>query len=360
MSQRFRLLVLALLVAGVGVSEGRAAARKILAEIMTSTTCQPCYAADVFYFQNWLPNYGGADQIVTLVYHVWWPTPGNDPMYLANQAPVQTRVGYYFPVTAYSPYLFVDGFVAAGSAYNAWPGAIEPRFLDMSPIAISLTGTRDGSTLNMTASITAEQPVNSSTWRVHWALVESGISANQNTPSGYVSFVHEDVMRMMVPADGSGSPITISQGQTVDVHAAMTLDPSWVPANCRVIVFVQNNTDKKVQNAEVIGIDTLQTGVDDAPGAVPASWSLAQNYPNPFNPSTTIEYAVPGNVGTRHAVSLQVFDLLGRCVATLVDGMETPGIKTVRFDAGGLAGGVYFCRLAGDGVQQTRTMMLLK
>jgi hypothetical protein len=209
MNNRFRLLGWAMVLGVLLAQQSPAALRKVLAELITSTTCAPCYSADVFYFQTWLPNYGGADQLITLAYHVWWPTPGNDPFYLANTAPVQTRVQYYFPSTAYAPYLFVDGFIIAGSGYNSWPGAIEPRFLDASPIAITLTGTRNGTTLDMNASITAEQPVNSANWRVHWVMVESGLSAPQNSGSGYVPFTHEYVHRGMYP-DGIGSPISIS------------------------------------------------------------------------------------------------------------------------------------------------------
>jgi hypothetical protein len=100
--------------------------------------------------------------------------------------------------------------------------------------------------------------------------------------------------------------------------------------------------------------------VSDPVPELPNRISLSQNYPNPFNPTTTIEYSLPGDVGTLHATSLQVFDLLGRCVATLVDGRESPGTKSVRFDAGSFPGGVYFYRLRVGDVAQTRKMVVLK
>jgi photosystem II stability/assembly factor-like uncharacterized protein len=72
---------------------------------------------------------------------------------------------------------------------------------------------------------------------------------------------------------------------------------------------------------------------------------LEQNYPNPFNPGCDIRYQLPAS-GTVH---LAVYDLLGRNVATLVDGEQLPGTHAVRFDARGLASGVYLCRLTfGD------------
>jgi hypothetical protein len=83
---------------------------------------------------------------------------------------------------------------------------------------------------------------------------------------------------------------------------------------------------------------------------------LHQNYPNPFNPSTTISY----EIGSATRVVLKVFDVLGREVATLIDGDEAPGQKSVRWDAGDLAGGVYFCRLQAGGNVVTMRMILLR
>ena len=93
-----------------------------------------------------------------------------------------------------------------------------------------------------------------------------------------------------------------------------------------------------------------------APPGVPASYSLGQNYPNPFNPSTVIEYAVPRST----QVTLEVFDLLGRSVRTLVSGEQSVGAHSVRFDAAGLSSGVYFYRLKADAFTQTRKLMILR
>jgi hypothetical protein len=90
---------------------------------------------------------------------------------------------------------------------------------------------------------------------------------------------------------------------------------------------------------------------------------LFQNYPNPFNPVTVINYAVPtppDRVGTRLGVSVMVYDLLGRRVATLVDGWQSPGIHSVAFDASSLAGGVYLYRLTAGSYSAVRKMVLLK
>lgn len=88
----------------------------------------------------------------------------------------------------------------------------------------------------------------------------------------------------------------------------------------------------------------------------PTEISLKQNYPNPFNPSTTISYSLSEN----SKVTLDVFDLMGRKVATLVNGKQNAGEQSVSFDANSLASGVYIYRLVAGSQQFTRKMILLK
>ena len=102
--------------------------------------------------------------------------------------------------------------------------------------------------------------------------------------------------------------------------------------------------------------------VDDEPLGLPNTVELAQNYPNPFNPSTQISFTLSASAGVR----LDVFNLQGRLVRTLLDGPAGAGTTTVTWDArsdnGNQVGsGVYFYRLRADGVNsQTRKMILLK
>jgi len=98
------------------------------------------------------------------------------------------------------------------------------------------------------------------------------------------------------------------------------------------------------------------TAVHD-PAHGPSTYALSQNYPNPFNPSTKIEFTLKSNV----KVSLKVYDILGREVATLVDGRLASGDHSVTFNANNLASGVYLYSLAtSDGFRLTRKMILMK
>ena len=89
---------------------------------------------------------------------------------------------------------------------------------------------------------------------------------------------------------------------------------------------------------------------------VPNEYNLAQNYPNPFNPTTSISYSIP----KAGHVSLKVYDLLGREVATLVDEEKISGSYQVSFNAANLSSGVYFYRLQSNSFDETRKLILLK
>ncbi len=89
---------------------------------------------------------------------------------------------------------------------------------------------------------------------------------------------------------------------------------------------------------------------------LPDKFSLGDNYPNPFNPTTTIEYALPKSTD----VTLTVYNLLGREVATLVNSKQQAGRHQVQFDASSLASGVYFYRITTPEFNKVRKMMLIK
>jgi spore germination protein YaaH len=107
---------------------------------------------------------------------------------------------------------------------------------------------------------------------------------------------------------------------------------------------------------------TVPVGVKDE-SIIPSSFRLFQNYPNPFNPSTTINY----QVSTYGYVTLKVFDLLGREVATLVDEEKQPGIYNSQFlpkastrENSQLPAGVYFYTLKSGNFSNTKKMLLIK
>ena len=98
------------------------------------------------------------------------------------------------------------------------------------------------------------------------------------------------------------------------------------------------------------------TSADREESDLPVRFDLAQNYPNPFNPITTIRYDLPVSSDVR----LEVYDIIGRRVAVLVNDQIQAGRYTVQFDASGFASGVYFYRLQAGSFVQTRKLTVIK
>ncbi len=89
---------------------------------------------------------------------------------------------------------------------------------------------------------------------------------------------------------------------------------------------------------------------------IPKSYDLSQNYPNPFNPSTTIEYSIPKDAN----VSIKIYDVLGKEVATLVNDQKSAGTYIINWNASNFSSGLYFYRINAGEFTQTRKMFLVK
>ncbi len=89
---------------------------------------------------------------------------------------------------------------------------------------------------------------------------------------------------------------------------------------------------------------------------IPKIFSLSQNYPNPFNPITEVKYALPRDCW----VTLEVYNILGQRVATLVEKSQRAGYKIAKWDASSFSSGIYFYRIQAGDFVQTRKMILLK
>jgi CubicO group peptidase (beta-lactamase class C family) len=98
------------------------------------------------------------------------------------------------------------------------------------------------------------------------------------------------------------------------------------------------------------------TGVDQGANSMPGSFILKQSYPNPFNPTATIQFSVPYQT----KVKLNVYDSLGKQVASLINEYKNAGSYAVSFNANKLASGVYFYEMQAGNFVQAKQMVLLK
>ncbi|HUF08770.1 MAG TPA: T9SS type A sorting domain-containing protein, partial [Rhodothermales bacterium] len=101
--------------------------------------------------------------------------------------------------------------------------------------------------------------------------------------------------------------------------------------------------------------DIVSTGTEDEL-EMPAGTRLHPSYPNPFSSTTTVRY----EVGEATSVRLEIFDVLGRYVSTLVDGRVSPGVHETVFVANGLPAGVYLARMEIGGRVLTERMILVQ
>jgi hypothetical protein len=101
----------------------------------------------------------------------------------------------------------------------------------------------------------------------------------------------------------------------------------------------------------VVGVEQAQVA-----STLPTVFALNQNYPNPFNPKTMIGFQLP----VMSEVSLKVYDILGREVATLMNEVKSPGTYTVKWDASQLSSGIYLYRLQAGKFVSVKRMILMK
>lgn len=140
---------------------------------------------------------------------------------------------------------------------------------------------------------------------------------------------------------------TIMAGTQVTFATGATLDGRALALNENVTL--QQNTINLPESSIV-------TGIDDFEGQLPNDVRLSQNYPNPFNPTTSISY----EINQASDVRLEVFNMLGQNIATLVNEQKPAGQYIVSFDASGFSSGFYIYRITANGSQHTRKMTLIK
>ncbi len=163
--------------------------------------------------------------------------------------------------------------------------------------------------------------------------------------------------------------ISLKKGFAVGYYGSIfsTTDGGWTwqsdSHNSSVPLFsISEVRDNNVSNLWVGGdsfvVEYMNTATTRAEivHSLPKQFLLNQNYPNPFNPSTIISYQLP----TNGFVTLELFDILGRQVKTLVNERQTAGTHSVTFNASNLSSGVYFYRLTAGSYVQTKKLMLIK
>jgi hypothetical protein len=121
------------------------------------------------------------------------------------------------------------------------------------------------------------------------------------------------------------------------------------------IYVIGGTTDWTVGGNELWEYDPSVVSVEDET-SIPEQFALLQNYPNPFNPATSITYDLPEVTHVR----LEIWNPIGQRIAVLVDEIQQPGYHETKFDATGLASGIYLYRLTAGTFVATKKMIVMK
>ncbi len=149
-----------------------------------------------------------------------------------------------------------------------------------------------------------------------------------------------------------------SPKDTVSLTESLKLIISFTPDTLKSYsdtLYIVNNSNIPLAKIFLNGNGVLTEVAQNRPG-IPDNFGISQNYPNPFNPSTNISFNIP----KRSLVSLKVFDLLGREVATIVSEEMSAGSYSRTWNAVNMPSGVYFYRLQAGSFNETKKLVLLR
>ena len=207
---------------------------------------------------------------------------------------------------------------------------------------------------NANYSLTLATPINAQSAPVCYLTFWNRVSLESGWDFGYVEV-----------SDNNGST-----WQQIISYTGTNL--TWTEQSFDITQYVNASTQLKIRFRITSDGNTLGQGwwVDDikltnyclglvgvhGKTSIPKTFAMAQNYPNPFNPVTVIKYQVPQPV----AVSIKVFDVLGKEIAALVNEKKEPGYYEASFDGSSLASGLYFYRIEAGNFVETKKMMLIK
>lgn len=169
------------------------------------------------------------------------------------------------------------------------------------------------------------------------------------------------VMNVHGTVSGGGSPLmltvsptsgTIAPGDSDDL--TLTVDATDVAPGTYVFKVLIATNDPATPILAVDLAVAVNPIISSEDGTIPTAFSIAQNYPNPFASRTVIEYGLP----EASHVTVAVYDVVGRLVATLVDGKQAAGYHEAAWNAAGMASGVYLCRIqAGERVRTLKMVL---
>ncbi len=245
-----------------------------------------------------------------------------------------------------SYYIIARGVLDPSAFDPSWDGEDTTFGLDIIEGAIEASADEDNFDFFIYHGVTDAPPL-------HMTLLESNIVLVED-----FSYTDYTEMPISLPAD---SHTLLSGPHNASVSLAYTADFSILGGEGGIVLasgffFSDGPMGMLVVlpngSASLLDVQTSTESGND----IPREFALNQNYPNPFNPTTQIQYALPEAVNVR----VEVYNITGQLVATLVNGQQAAGVHTVTFDANSLSSGVYLYRIQAGSFSENRMMMLVK
>jgi hypothetical protein len=223
---------------------------------------------------------------------------------------------------------------------------------------IQVSGTRQQFTLSQTpilpgSLIIAGLTNDSQPWAYTFDKGDGHLYHNGLTPCGTVDYTTGNIDVTLIPANSS----TIIPGNN-------NLCASYTPVRAARALSIGSSTFQDNFSREALHIYRIPKSTNERNNQIPSHFVLGQNYPNPFNPSTAISFGLP----SQSFVSLKVFDVVGREVATIVSEELPAGYYSRQWNAVNIASGVYFYRLQAHQISggqvgvftETKKLVLLR
>jgi photosystem II stability/assembly factor-like uncharacterized protein len=249
-----------------------------------------------------------------------------------------------------------------------------PTFVSSSPEGVILAGTQ--------SMLAIAKGISGGSWTtinnppafgsfVSFAYAESGMIVAGGTSGLFFSTDNGSQWTTITPSTAtSGTYYALAVGSNGNIFAGMSsggisvsadtgktwtdISSGLTPTTVNALAINRDGTLFAATNNGVFQYLTPTGSVKSRASNAPSSLTLDQNTPNPVSSSTTIQFAVP----EAGPVSLRIFDVTGRQVATIANGFYAPGTYTVSFDAGNLVSGVYIYRLEANGQSVARTCVV--
>ncbi len=233
--------------------------RLVLHEEFTQSNCGPCASANPT-FHTWLTAH--PDVFTEIFYHVWWPSPNNDPMYLQNTVDNGARTGLY-GVNAV-PHAVVDGNVFSGNGGSLQWSTIQNRQAVPSPFEMNLKQELNAANDTIFLTMVAKATMNvTGLMAAHNVVIEKHI--HFNSAPGYNG--EKDfymVMKKMLPTNaGTLLPSSMSNGDYMIIETAWKLANVYDMSQLAAVGFIQNKTTKEVHQAANSSTDALVMPYDN-------------------------------------------------------------------------------------------------